>query len=1488
MSRFFLTATFLTLPLLITTNPAAIAQISVANDGTGTIIEQQGQTFNISGGSLSGDGSNLFHNFADFNLDASQIATFLSTPNLQNILSRISGGNPSYINGLLQVSGGNANLFLLNPSGIVFGNNAQLNLAGDFTASTASGIGFGEEFWTGSADYTALIGTPTKFTFTGNGAIVNAGDLAVSSGRSLNLFASNVVNTGTLAAAGGNVQIMAVPGTNTLRLNQTGQILGLEFAAPTNNLAITDLPQLLTGSNLDTGLIVTNSAVTLAADQTAISSNSGSTFVHGGVDVSGDQGGTIGVFGQAIALNNATINASGTNNGGEILVGGDYQGQGDLFRATTTTIDSNSALNASANATGSGGKIIVWADNATQFSGTALATGGSQSGDGGLVETSGKNYLDIFGSKVNASAVNGLSGQWLLDPSDINIATGGSGTLSGGIFDPATVSTIDPATIVAALDSNTNVIITTSGGAGGNGDITLNNSINQTGGGAASLTITGRLFNVGGGSQIIMNSTGGLTFNINAVNVGTATALDLGVSIQDAHDAIGAVSGTRTINLGAGTFQRGAAINLSKQLTINGGGQGVTILDGSIGGDRVLSTATGGGNDITINNLTIQNGSISDNGGGIANTNGTLNLVNITVANNSANITANGGGINNANGAVNLINSTVSGNNATDRGGGINNNGGTITLTNSIVSGNTTNSGGGIGSNGGTVNVIDSTISGNNAADRGGGIDNNGGTVTLTNSTISGNTVSADRGGGIENSGGGIATLTNSTVSGNTASNSGGGISNNGGAVITLTNSTISDNVAATAGGIYNNGGTVDLTNTIVANSGGGDVVNSFGSINVQGVNIVEDGSFAGVGVLNVDPGLTALGDFGGSTQTHFFDFNQGISPAIDAGNNGVVSGLTAEQRGGNRFVDTVDIGAVEFQGTTLTVVSGGNQAISASTPFAPIVISAQETTFNTILPGLTVNFDAPASGASTNSTGLSGVTDASGQAAVTPTANAEPGSFALTATAFKSGGGASANLTIEPGATEPTEPTEPDKPDEPEIAIDPLNCFPNCIENDLQQSTELRMAEAETNIAEIRRTLKNIADQTGVNPAIVYVYFPDEGELDGARNKQSKAKEKGKTEAIAQWEFSGDRLSDFLNAENRFLEPDRQIRGDTPLRLVMVTPEGQVMEYRVPGATYAMVMREAKNFIRGVTNPRFGNVHLTPAQHLYDVIIRPLEADLDKKRIDNIAFVMDEGLRVLPIAALHDGEQFLVEKYSVGLMPSFSLTNTSAYVAPTDNQLIAMGASEFDGAIDLPAAPLEVQIIGNEIWDGDIFLDDEFTVANLVAARKRTTYGIVHLATHGAFLPGQQDNSYIQFQDQKVSFSDLAKLGLDNPPIELLVLSACRTALGDRQAELGFAGLALTSGAKSALGSIWDVSDAGTMALMTQFYKELKTSPIKAEALRQAQIAMLRGDVRLNGNELETAGANISLQKNNQDSPDQDLTHPYFWSGFTLVGNPW
>jgi CHAT domain-containing protein len=208
------------------------------------------------------------------------------------------------------------------------------------------------------------------------------------------------------------------------------------------------------------------------------------------------------------------------------------------------------------------------------------------------------------------------------------------------------------------------------------------------------------------------------------------------------------------------------------------------------------------------------------------------------------------------------------------------------------------------------------------------------------------------------------------------------------------------------------------------------------------------------------------------------------------------------------------------------------------------------------------------------------------------------------------------------------------------------------------------------------------------------------------------------------------------------------------------------------------------------------------------------------------------------------------------------------------------------------PAVPIEIKTVTSKLA-GDFFLNEAFTIQNFEQQRDERPYQIVHLATHGEFRPGQPSNSYIQFWDSRLTLDRLQQMGWrwNNPPLDLLVLSACRSALGDRQAELGFAGLAVQAGVPSALASLWYVSDQGSLALMTQFYQQLRTASTKAEALRQAQLAMINGEVTIQSGQLfyRSEGNNsLVLPPELLEQNHQDFSHPYYWAGWTIIGSPW
>ncbi|MEM9539247.1 MAG: CHAT domain-containing protein [Cyanobacteria bacterium P01_E01_bin.42] len=425
--------------------------------------------------------------------------------------------------------------------------------------------------------------------------------------------------------------------------------------------------------------------------------------------------------------------------------------------------------------------------------------------------------------------------------------------------------------------------------------------------------------------------------------------------------------------------------------------------------------------------------------------------------------------------------------------------------------------------------------------------------------------------------------------------------------------------------------------------------------------------------------------------------------------------------------------------------------------------------------------------------------------------------------------------------------------------------------------SSHLRVGNVATVTPEqARQRLRDIERLTGIKPALVYAIFTtDEAAVDSLKTSR---KEDGKL----LWQSPQNTNASHQN----FLPKGENEQPSDRLELVVVTAEGGITRKSL-NFTRKQVLDTVRAYRRSVTNLRRPNAYRQPSRDLYQFLLAPIESHLQAQGINNLSFIMDAGLRSVPLAALHDGRQFAIEKYSLGMMPSLSLTDMN-YRDLRDRKILAMGAAKFASQNDLPAVPVELAMITETLWQGTAYLNEEFTLDNFHAARQRGNYNIVHLATHGEFKAGAPDNSYIQFWDSKLSLDRLHELKLNDPQVDLLVLSACRTALGDTQAELGFSGLAVTAGVKSALGSLWYVNDEGTLAFMSQFYERLQTQSTKAEALRQAQLAMLKGKTRIEGGQLMTPLGSVPLPPELEGMGDRNLAHPYYWSAFTLIGNPW
>ena len=278
------------------------------------------------------------------------------------------------------------------------------------------------------------------------------------------------------------------------------------------------------------------------------------------------------------------------------------------------------------------------------------------------------------------------------------------------------------------------------------------------------------------------------------------------------------------------------------------------------------------------------------------------------------------------------------------------------------------------------------------------------------------------------------------------------------------------------------------------------------------------------------------------------------------------------------------------------------------------------------------------------------------------------------------------------------------------------------------------------------------------------------------------------------------------------------------------------------------------------ISDPR--RLNLRPLQQVYDWLIRPLEAELKARAINTLVFVPDGILRNLPPAILHNGEQYLIEKYSVAIAPSLQLVELQAREETSQELLLAGLSQPRQGFSSLPGVKKEIEQI-QPLFDSEVLLNNSFTELNFNRAVSQTPFKLVHLATHGQF-SSTAENTFVLTWDERIDIDELSRLLRGDSkqlrPVDLLVLSACETAAGDDNSALGLAGIAVRGGARSTIASLWAVSDQATVALMTSFYNELaKGNTTKAEALRRAQQAMLQ---------------------------TEQFSHPFFWSAFILLGN--
>ncbi|EAA6226333.1 filamentous hemagglutinin N-terminal domain-containing protein, partial [Salmonella enterica subsp. houtenae] len=821
-------------------------------------------------------------NWNSFDIGKNHTVQFVQPGSSAVALNRVTGGHESQILGTLKANG---QVMLINPAGVMFGKGAKVNTAG-MVASTKNISN--EDFMAG------------RYTFSGGsqpGAeIVNQGSLTTTKGGYIVLAADRVRNQGEIRTPGGRV-VLAAADRVTLQLDNTGltavSVNGSVVNALAENrglISATNGQVYLTARGKDMLLnTVVNNSGTVEAK--GLSERGGEIVLDGGdsgvvsqsgmllADSDSGRGGKITLEGQNIHLaGGSLISATGETGGGEVYVGGGWQGKDSSIRhASKVVMDKTAVIDVSAKARGQGGTAVLWSDDYTNFRGTILARGGLQGGDGGRVETSSHHNLQAFGD-VDASAVKGNAGEWLLDPFDITVVSGSTdtdvneGAGNDGIFTPDTgTSQVSNGTINNRLNSGTNVTIKTAKENSGStqwGNITVNADISHTATNNVSLTLEAD-GNINITNHSITSTTGKLDVNLLGAGShdGTITLNNATVSSNGGNITLGQLNagsdGTTSglaVSITNSTLNATSAGNIS--ITAN---NGTTLGNGTLSGNEVsVSASSGTGDALVINlssNLTAAgNLTVSGDTSATGNKYGIHTSDSQFTAGDTLNMTAEAAG--GTDGAFKASDINVSAQNAVMKGtsGGAGGTGvwltGNVTNTrdggNLTITGTTTGSGNSIGVNvlanltaNGTGNL---NITGKGA--QGVGVKVDGKTLTGGNVTVTG-TSGNSNGKGLEVKGGTLnATGGNIALTGCMTGRNGGF----GAHIYSGSSFTARDNITITGyamdgtnGGLNLNGGTFNATSTVL---NGTSQNNNLGA-KVGGVITVSQGNLSLSGTAN-------------------------------------------------------------------------------------------------------------------------------------------------------------------------------------------------------------------------------------------------------------------------------------------------------------------------------------------------------------------------------------------------------------------------------------------------------------------------------------------------------------------------------------------------------------------------------------------------------------------------------------------------------------
>ncbi|KTT05017.1 filamentous hemagglutinin, partial [Pseudomonas oryzihabitans] len=495
--------------------------------GSGT-INQSGSTTTINQGS-----QNLSLNWQSFNTSASETVNFSQPSTSAIAVNRIADQNPTQFLGKLNANG---QVYLINPNGIVFGAGAQVNVGG-LVASTLD------------INDSAASGNARSFSGTGAGSVVNKGTINTANGGYVAFVGKHVENQGTISTPGGAAALAA---GSDVTLSFTGDKLvnlqinksTVDTLAENGGLVQADggavwmsagaRDTVLASVVNNTGIVQArsvqnvNGTIVLEAGSVGTTTNDGMLDVAGAA--TGQHGGSAKVLGGTVNLTaNSRIDASGDTGGGSALIGGNFKGLGSEQRAANTTVAAGSRIEADARSSGNGGQVAVWSDGATRFDGHISARGGSASGNGGSVETSGKHLTIGSNASVATLAPNGQTGDWLLDPNDFTIYSDGFST--GDIKDTDVTTALQSSnlTIKTGASTTCNAGLTCTGHSG-SGDIILANGAligggNWTSGTTLTLSAYRNIELQGTANLDSGSATGNMVLRSDNTGTGTGTVI---------------------------------------------------------------------------------------------------------------------------------------------------------------------------------------------------------------------------------------------------------------------------------------------------------------------------------------------------------------------------------------------------------------------------------------------------------------------------------------------------------------------------------------------------------------------------------------------------------------------------------------------------------------------------------------------------------------------------------------------------------------------------------------------------------------------------------------------------------------------------------------------------------------------------------------------------------------------------------------------------